>query len=84
VKTSIVQIGNSRGVRIPKLLLEQAGLSGEVELQARGKEIVIRAVSHVRQGWQERFQQMAEQGEDQLLSPDLTGLSDWDREEWQW
>jgi antitoxin component of MazEF toxin-antitoxin module len=42
MKTRIVRIGKSQGVRIPKALLEQAGLSGEVEITAEGNALVIR------------------------------------------
>jgi antitoxin MazE len=46
VKTRIIRIGNSRGVRIPKVLLDQSGISGEVELEVVQNGIVIHAVSH--------------------------------------
>lgn len=45
VKARLVRIGNSRGVRIPKPLIEEAGLGPEVELQLRGDEIVISAIA---------------------------------------
>ena len=41
MKTNIVSIGNSQGVRIPKILLEQSKLSGEVELEVCGESIII-------------------------------------------
>ena len=44
MKTRIVPIGNSQGIRIPKLLLEQTGLSGEVEISAEDDALVIRPV----------------------------------------
>jgi len=43
MKARIVRIGNSQGIRIPKLLLEQTGLSDEVELEVRGASLVVRA-----------------------------------------
>jgi antitoxin component of MazEF toxin-antitoxin module len=45
LKTRIVRIGNSRGIRIPKALLEQTGLTGQVELLVQGGQLVIRPVS---------------------------------------
>jgi antitoxin MazE len=41
MKASIIKIGNSRGVRIPKFLLEESGLNSVVELKLRGGEIII-------------------------------------------
>ncbi len=43
MKTRIVRIGNSQGIRIPKLLLAETGLEGEVEIETRGRELVVRA-----------------------------------------
>ena len=83
MKTRIVRIGNSQGVRIPKPLLEQSGLGEEVELEVRADEIVIRAASRPRAGWEEAFRSMADAGDDELLDPDV--VSDrWVDEEWTW
>jgi antitoxin MazE len=84
VRTKIIPIGNSQGVRLPKLLLEQSGLGGEVELELDRDRIVIQPVSRPRQGWDQAFRAMAEQGEDRLLDEDLTGQSSWDANEWEW
>ena len=84
MKASIVRIGNSQGIRIPKVLLEQTQLSGEVEVEARDREIIIRSTSRPRQGWEERFRAMGTQGDDKLLDVDLTGQTSWDQEEWEW
>jgi antitoxin MazE len=84
VKARIVKIGNSQGIRIPKILLEQVGFGTEVEVEARGHELVVRSSHQVRSGWEDAFQLMAERGDDQLLDPDTTGLTEWDKEEWAW
>lgn len=84
VRTRIIKIGNSRGIRIPKTLLEHAGLSEEVELEAQQNQVVIRAVGKPRQGWEEAFRAMAEHGDGQLVDEDLTGRTSWDEEEWEW
>lgn len=73
VRTRIIKIGNSRGIRIPKALLEHAGLREEVELEAQQNQVVIRAAGKPRQGWEEAFRAMAEHGDDQLVDEDLTG-----------
>jgi antitoxin MazE len=84
VKTRIVPIGNSQGVRIPKPLLEQTGLSGEVEISAEGEALVIRPANVPRAGWAEAFRKMAGRGDDALLDDAAPGLSRWDADEWEW
>jgi antitoxin MazE len=84
MKTRIVRIGNSRGIRIPKPLLEQTGLRGEVEITARDNSLVIRPASKPRAGWAEAFQEMARRGDDALLDEASPTLSSWDEDEWEW
>lgn len=86
MRTNIIRIGNSQGVRIPKVLLQQSRLGTEVELEVVGERIIIRAVSRPREGWEEKFRALADQeaGGAVLLDDDLTGSSDWDKEEWEW
>jgi antitoxin MazE len=82
VKTRVIKIGNSQGIRIPKLLLDQLNLGEEVELEVQDNQLVVRSASSTRQGWQEQFRTMAEQGDDRLLDDD-SSLTSWD-EDWQW
>ena len=84
MKTRIIKIGNSQGVRIPKVLLEQSSLGEEVELEAQPDQIIIRSAVRPREGWEEAFRRMAEQGDDQLLDAQLDGATSWDEKEWQW
>ena len=84
MKTRIVAIGNSQGIRIPKPLLEQTGLSGEVEISAEGDALVIRPVHRPRAKWAAAFQTMALRGDDALLDEVAPSLSDWDEGEWEW
>jgi antitoxin MazE len=84
MKTRIVRIGNSQGVRIPKPLLEQAGLPEEVELAVEDSTIVIRPSGHPRDGWAEQFRSMSEAGDDRLLDADTVSTSAWDESEWEW
>jgi antitoxin MazE len=67
MRTRVVKIGNSQGIRIPRLLLDQTGLGKEVELELHQGQIVIRAVRRVRHNWEDQFQAMAEKGDDKLL-----------------
>ncbi len=84
MKTRIVQIGNSRGIRIPKALLEQTGLKGEIEILVEDDALVIRSAKKPRAGWTEAFREMARHGDDKLLDPDAPSLSSWDEEELEW
>jgi antitoxin MazE len=84
VKTRIVPIGNSQGIRIPKLLLEQTGLRGEVEVCAEDDSLVIRPAQKKRDGWAAAFRDMAQRGDDALLDEPLPSLSGWDEDEWEW
>jgi antitoxin MazE len=82
VKTSIIQIGNSRGVRLPKVLIDQAGLGDEVEIDVQQDQLIIRSAARPRHGWDQQFQALAEHGDDQLL--DAPVATDWDVHDWQW
>jgi antitoxin MazE len=84
MKTRIVPIGNSQGIRIPKPLLEQTGLSGEVEISAEDNTLVIRPVKKPRASWATAFQKMAQRGDDALLDEGAPSLSEWDEDEWEW
>ena len=84
MKTRVVRIGNSRGIRIPKVLLEQTGLPEEVELSADGDSIVIRPAKRPRAGWDAAFREMALLGDDAMLDESRPGRSNWDQTEWEW
>jgi antitoxin MazE len=81
MKTQIVTIGNSQGVRIPKILLEQSKLSGEVELEVRGESIVILPVRKPRENWDEAFEE-ADDSDEEIIGGDVR--NDFDEEEWEW
>jgi antitoxin MazE len=84
VKTRLVKIGNSQGIRIPKVLLDQVGLKDDIELEVQGDQLVLRAARRPREGWSEQFRQMAEHGDDELLDKNVRSGSSWDEEEWTW
>ncbi|MGA9998063.1 MAG: AbrB/MazE/SpoVT family DNA-binding domain-containing protein [Pyrinomonadaceae bacterium] len=79
-----MKIGNSQGVRIPKILLERSQLAEEVELEAEDNRIVIRSTRQPRQNWESAFRAMAERGDDKLLAGDALTQTRWDEDEWQW
>jgi antitoxin MazE len=84
VRTHLIQIGNSQGIRIPKALIEQAHLSGDVEILVQENQLVVRAVAQPRAGWATAFERMASAGDDVLLDEESLVTSDWDETEWQW
>lgn len=82
VASKIIRIGNSRGVRIPKPLLEQAGLEGQVRLRVVDAGILIERKGAVRQGWSEAAELMQERGETGLL--DEPTSTEFEETDWQW
>jgi antitoxin MazE len=82
MKSRIVQIGNSRGIRLPKVLIEEAQLEEEVELAAEPGRIVIRRASRPRAGWAAAARTMRERNEDRLLDPTIP--THFDEKEWKW
>lgn len=81
-KTRIVRIGNSRGIRVPKILLDQAQLPDEVELHAEPGRLVVQGARRPRTGWAEEARAMSERRHDKLL--DKPSLTRFDREQWEW
>jgi len=82
VRSKVIKIGNSRGIRIPRALLEQAGLNEEVMLSVEGDKLIVQSAHSPRLGWEAQFARMAETGDDQLLGQDIP--TQWDEEEWEW
>ncbi|MGQ0809728.1 MAG: AbrB/MazE/SpoVT family DNA-binding domain-containing protein [Nitrospiraceae bacterium] len=82
MKAHIVRIGNSRGIRLPKTLLQEAQLEDEVELQAEPGRILIFKTAQPRAGWAEAARRMRARGEDRLLDAPIA--TRFDQEEWKW
>ncbi|MEH1868327.1 MAG: AbrB/MazE/SpoVT family DNA-binding domain-containing protein [Nostoc sp.] len=82
IRTRIIKIGNSQGIRIPKLLLEQSGIGEEVEIEIQDCHLIVRAASRSRQGWEEAFATMAKLDDDLLLDDAVT--TEWEHLEWEW
>jgi len=82
MRATLVRIGNSKGVRIPKAVLEQCGITDSVEMEVLEGQLVVRhCPTKPRKGWREQFGKMAEQGDDRLLineslEPEMT--------DWKW
>lgn len=82
MKAHIVRIGNSRGIRLPKTLLQESQLEDEVELQAEPGRILISKTAKPRTGWAEAAQLMRERDEDRLI--DQPTPTRFDKKEWTW
>jgi antitoxin MazE len=83
IRTRLIKIGNSQGVRIPKLVLDQLAFHDGIELVVDGDQLVIRSSAHPRANWPAQFQQMAAAGDDALLDSDLVATT-WDESDWEW
>lgn len=82
MKTKLVRIGNSKGIRIPKPLLEEVGLDGEVTLTVTDQGLVIEAAANPRADWESAAALLHKRGEDGLLDePTPTAFDD---TEWEW
>lgn len=81
MKVELTRIGNSRGIRIPKPLIDQCGFRDAVEVRVISEGLVISPLRAPRQGWREAFSKSGKQ--DELL---LKGLHEnkFDHEEWTW
>ena len=79
---NIVPIGNSKGIRIPKAILDQCDIKNEVDLEVENGKITIEPIKRIpRNGWTESLIKMTETGEDQLLLKDNIYL---EMEDWEW
>ncbi len=82
MKAQIIQIGNSQGIRIPKMMLEDTGISGEVELQVLPEGILIKNIKKPRGDWDAVFKKLAESDDDIPVGSESS--SEFEKKEWQW
>ena len=82
MKTRLVRIGNSRGLRLPKPIIEEAGLKDEVEVTLRDGALIITSADHPRAGWDAAVNLLLERGENSVLEPPAP--TRFDDEEWEW
>lgn len=76
----VIQIGNSKGFRLSKTLIEKYNIKDKVELILEKEQIIIKPISSPRKGWEKAFKEMNENGEDQLLFNDVfenENLEEW-------
>ena len=82
MKVNIVAIGNSKGIRIPKSVLEQCKFNTEAELEVENNRIIIKPLrKKSREGWGKAFKLMHEREEDGLLLDDSLDI---EMDNWEW
>ena len=84
MKASIIKIGNSHGIRIPKPIIAQCGFEKEVEFSVQNNALIIKSLKHSRKDWDAAFKTMAANGDDQLLDSEQSISTEWDDSEWEW
>jgi antitoxin MazE len=83
MKTKLISIGNSKGVRIPSAVIKECGLRDELELRVENGAVVLSPARGVREGWSAAFERMAAARDDEQVVPD-SFENDFDLEEWTW
>lgn len=81
MEISVIKIGNSKGIRLSKTLLEKYNIQDTVELILEKGQIVLKPVSKPRKGWEKAFKKMTENDEDKLLINDV--FEEENLEEWK-
>ena len=85
MRTKLVPIGNSKGIRLPRAVIEQCSLGDEIELVVKKDHLIIKSAKKPREGWEEAFKQMHENGDDQILDEaDAHAETEVVRQEWKW
>lgn len=78
MEISVITIGNSKGIRIPKTLIDKYKIQNTLELILKKDHILLKPKGKAREGWGKLFQQMHENREDQLMIPDVFTDENWD------
>ena len=78
IRTKIIKVGNSQGICIPKILLDQSGIKSDVDIEVQGDSLIIRSAPITRQGWDAAFARMAKHQDDRLL--DEARATDWEQD----
>ncbi|MBS1744602.1 MAG: AbrB/MazE/SpoVT family DNA-binding domain-containing protein [Bacteroidetes bacterium] len=80
MELSIINIGNSKGIRLSKTILEKYSISDKIELILEKGYIILKPKAEPRKNWEKAFKKMHENGDDQLLMDDV--FEDENFEEW--
>jgi antitoxin MazE len=85
MKAKLVSIGNSRGIRLPKSVIQQYAFGDDVELELKEDHVVIRSAKPPRAGWDAAFARQTTTKADGLLDADAVHAeTEWERTEWEW
>ncbi|UOB18947.1 AbrB/MazE/SpoVT family DNA-binding domain-containing protein [Abyssalbus ytuae] len=80
MEASIIKIGNSKGLRLSKTILEKYNIKDKVELILEKGQIILRPVATPRKNWEKEFKKMRDNKDDKLLMNDI--FDDENLEEW--
>ncbi|MFN3380549.1 MAG: AbrB/MazE/SpoVT family DNA-binding domain-containing protein [Runella zeae] len=78
MQVSVVQIGNSKGIRLSKTLLEKYHITDKIELVLENDYIILKPLSEPRKNWEEAFAEMHRNGDDKLLIDSVFENENWD------
>jgi len=81
MEASIIKIGNSKGLRLSKAIIDKYNIKDKVQLILEDDKIILKPIASPRKGWGDRFKKMNERGEDKLLIDDV--YEDEDFDEWK-
>lgn len=81
MEVSVIKIGNSRGIRFSKTLIERYNIRDTVDLILGKGQIIIKPLSRPRKGWEKAFLDMHANGDDKLIINDI--FEDENLEEWR-
>lgn len=81
MEASIIKIGNSKGLRLSKTILEKYNIKDKVELILEKGQIVLKPIDEPRKNWENEFKKMSSMGDDKLLMNDVFDVDNVD--EWK-
>jgi antitoxin MazE len=83
MKSDLQRIGNSKGIVIPKAILDKCGFDRQVDIRIEGNKLILTPARSAREGWSEAFERAAKATAEAPLLPDHLS-EQWDSEEWTW
>lgn len=88
MKAQIIKIGNSKGIRLPKAVLEQCEFRDEVIIQVKDKKLIVSKRKTARHGWAKEFERILKQEKQKRKKDELKDFRDfgteWEKNEWEW
>lgn len=81
METAIIKIGNSKGLRLSKTILDKYNIKDKVEIILEMGQIILKPIEAPRQNWEKAFEKMRKEGDDKMLLNDI--FNDESFEEWK-